>query len=112
MRKSFKLMLTAAGCSVVAEMLVWLLTLVTARTASEGVIFRMCAGFHWAPDAIRYFLFHGIENHPAIVDNMAMMTAFFAAALLQWFCLFMGGFVLLQPLYIYVKRGPLKSESC
>jgi len=93
---SCKILLVASGCSVVAEAFTCVLAGITARTASAGAVYRFCAGFHEAAEAVRFFLFRGIENHPTPIQDITMMIAFFGTALLQWFFIFLLGFALLQ----------------
>jgi hypothetical protein len=98
MRVPFKIVLIASGYSVIAEGLAWFLVSITARTASDGVVFRFCVWFHGAGDALRFYLFRSIENHPTPVQEIAMMFSFFGVALLQWFLIFLLGFALVRPL--------------
>ena len=96
-RKSLKVaLLAASGCSVVAEALTWVLASMTAGTASDGIVYRFCAGFHGPPEAVRFCLFRTIENHPTSLENIGMMLTFFGTACLQWFCIFILGFIIVR----------------
>ncbi len=82
-RISLKTVLIAAGCSVIAEGLTWVLVIVT---DPASVFYRVCAGFHRPAEALRFFLFEGVENHPTFMENIVMVSVFFGAVLFQWFC--------------------------
>jgi hypothetical protein len=88
--------MVALGFAVIAEALCEATACVTTRLASEGLVYRFCQGFHQPAETLRFFLFRDVENHPAFADDIAMMFAFFGAALLQWFLIFLVGFVFLR----------------
>jgi hypothetical protein len=91
-----KLLILASGFAVIVEALTWTAASVTARFSSEGLVYRFCAGFHQPAEALRFFLFRDVENHPAFADNLAMLFVFFGAALLQWFLIFLVSLALLR----------------
>jgi len=88
MRGTFNLALLAIGGSVVAEALASVLICIASRGASEGLVYRFCAWFHGPAEAVRFFFFSRVENHPNLLEDAAMMVAFFGTALLQWFLIF------------------------
>lgn len=92
----FKLVRVALVFSVIAETLCWAGVCVTARFASESLVYRFCAGFHQPAEALRFFLFRDVENHPAFADDITMLFIFFSTGLLQWFLIFLAGFALLR----------------
>jgi hypothetical protein len=91
-----KLLILASGFAVIVEALTWTAASVTARFSSEGLVYRFCAGFHQPAEALRFFLFRDVENHPAFADNLAMLFVFFGAALLQWFLIFLVSLALID----------------
>ncbi len=103
----FKALLAASALSLLFEVLAWTLTLQTARTASDGMLYRACAVFHGPAEAIRQYAFHNIENHPTQLEELVMMSVFFGVALVQWFLLF-SLTSLLVPLVVKLnfKRRP------
>ena len=91
MSLSLRTAMVAAACSVLAEALALAACLATARNASNGMVYHLCSAFHAFPETVRFYLFRDVENHPSLIDNVAMAGAFFGTALLQWFVVFLVG---------------------
>ena len=109
MRSALKLALFAFNGSIVAEALAWVVISITSRSSSEGLVYRFCAWFHTPAEAVRFFLFSNVENHPTQLDEVAMLLSFFGTALLQWF------FILLFVLGIaglFVNHHDARRTSC
>ena len=85
---SRRAVLSVVLCSVVAEMLMWALLGMTARTNSYGRVYKISAAFHEPAEAVRFYLFRTVENHASAVGEIAMMLILFCVALIEWLFIF------------------------